>query len=88
MVKKYEDLLKENKKIINVVGKQGELLKRFKDEEEFFECVGLCRSNIYLYKYLGKLPLLKNSTLTSSHFKNNSKVIKKVFKANVDMFGE
>ena len=33
LVKKYEDLLKgANKKIINIVGKQGELLKRFKEE--------------------------------------------------------
>ena len=33
LVKKYEDLLKgANKKIINIVGKQDELLKRFKEE--------------------------------------------------------
>ena len=33
LVKKYEDLLKgANTKIINIVGKQGELLKRFKEE--------------------------------------------------------
>ena len=33
LVKKYEDLLKgANKKIINIVGKKGELLKRFKEE--------------------------------------------------------
>ena len=33
LVKKYEDLLKgANKKNINIVGKQGELLKRFKEE--------------------------------------------------------
>ena len=33
LVKKYENLLKgANKKIINIVGKQGELLKRFKEE--------------------------------------------------------
>ena len=32
LIKKYEDLLKgANRKIINIVGKQGELLKRFKD---------------------------------------------------------
>ena len=40
--KKYEDLLKgANKKIINIVGKQGELLKHFRDEDEFFDRVGL-----------------------------------------------
>ena len=48
LVKKYENLLKRaNKKIINIVGKQGKLLKRFKEEDEFFDCVGLSRSNIY-----------------------------------------
>ena len=31
--KKYENVLKgTNKKIINIVGKQGEILKRFRDE--------------------------------------------------------
>ena len=48
LIQKYENLLKgANQKIINIVGKQGELLKRFKDEDEFFDCVGLSRSNIY-----------------------------------------
>ena len=73
LVKKYEDLLKEaNRKIINIVGKQGQLLKRFKDSDEFFDVVGLSRSNIYfkisLHKFLCKFPVLKNSTLTSSYF--------------------
>ena len=36
LVKKYENLLKgANRKIINIVGKQRELLKRFKDNDEF-----------------------------------------------------
>ena len=48
LVKKYEDLIKEtNRRIVNVVGKQGELLKRFKDSDEFSSRVGLSRSNIY-----------------------------------------
>ena len=48
LVKKYEDLLKwANKKIINIVGKQGELLKKFKEDDNFFNCVGLSKSNIY-----------------------------------------
>ena len=42
LMQKYENLLKsENKKIINIVGKQGELFKRFKEEDKFFDCVGL-----------------------------------------------
>ena len=53
-------------KIINIVGKQGELLKRLKEEDELFDCVGLSRSNIYfkirLYKFLCKFPVLKKSS--------------------------
>ena len=39
-----------NRKIINIVRKQGELLKRFKDSEGFFDCVGLGRANIQYRK--------------------------------------
>ena len=93
LVKKYEDILKgANRKIINTVIKQGELLKGFMDNEECFYHVGLSRSNIYfkigLYKFLSKLPVLKNSTLTSSYFKSNFKLNKKVCKTNADVFGE
>ena len=81
-----------NRKIINIVGKQGELLKRFKYSDEFFDRVGLSRSNIYfkigLYKFLCKFPVLKNSTLTSSYCKSNFKLIKKVWEANADIFGK
>ena len=65
---------------------------RFKENEEFFYRVGLSRSNMYikigLYKFLCKFPVLKNSTLTSSYFKSNFKLVKKVCKANTDAFGE
>ena len=93
LVQKYENILKgANKKIINIVRKQGELLKRFKEEDEFFDCVGLSRSNIYfkmrLFKFLCKFPVLKYSTLTPSYFKNNLKQIKKVCKSNADIFGK
>ena len=76
-----KNLLKgASKKIINIVGKQGELLKRFKEEYEFFNKVGLSRSNIYikirLFKFLCKFPVLKNSTLTPSYFKSNMKIMK------------
>ena len=93
LVQKYENLLKgTNKKIINIVGKQGKLLKRFKEEDEFSNSVGLSISNRYfkmrLFKFLCKFPVLKNSMLTPSYFKSNMKVIKKVCKANADIFGE
>ena len=92
-VQKYENLLKgANKKIINIVGKQGEVLKRFKEEDKFFDSVGLSKSNKYfkmrLFKFLCNFPVLKISTLTPSYFKSNLKIIKKVCKANVDIFGK
>ena len=36
LVKEYEDLSKEENRNINVVDKQGELLKKIRDSEEFF----------------------------------------------------
>ena len=40
LVQKYENLLKgANKKIINIVGKQGQLLKRFTEDDEVFDRV-------------------------------------------------
>ena len=93
LVKQYEGLLKGvNKKIINIVEKQGKLLRKFKEEDRFFDCAGLSQSNIYfkirLHKLLRKFPVLKNSTLTPSYFKKNFKIIKKVCKVNIDIFGE
>ena len=83
LIRKYEQLLKgENRKIINIVGKQGELLQKFKESNEFYSRVGLSRSNIYfkkpLHKFLCKYTVLKKSILTSGFFKSNFKLIKKV----------
>lgn len=40
IIKKYEELLKgEKRKIINVVRKQGKLLKKFKESDESFSRV-------------------------------------------------
>ena len=37
LVKKYENLLKgANKRIINIVKRQGEILKKFREEDDFF----------------------------------------------------
>ena len=90
---KCEELLKSsNERIISIVAKQGELLKKFKDSDEFFDSVDQGRSNLYfkrrLYKFLCKFPALRNSTLTPSYFKNNFKIIKKVCQANADIFGK
>ena len=92
LVKKYENILKgTKKKIIKIVGKQSELLKCFRDEDEFFDRIDLSRSNIYfktsLYKFLHKFPLLKNSIpLLKNYFKSNGKLIEKVCKTNVNIF--
>ena len=42
IIRRYEDIIKrQNKKSIGYIGKQGELLKQFKDTENFFDNVGL-----------------------------------------------
>ena len=91
LIQNNKNLLKgAKKKIININGNQGDLLKRYKEEDKFFDCVGLSKSNIYfkmrLFKFLCIFPVLKNSTLTPSYFKSNLKQTKKVCKANVDIF--
>ena len=68
------------------------MLKKFKESDEFFRRVDLSRSNIYfeirLHKFLCKFTTLKKSALTSSYFKINFKLIKKICMANVDIFRE
>ena len=80
LVKKYEDLLKgANKKIINIIGKQGEILKKFRF---------LIYFKIRLHKFLWRFPVLKMSTLAPSYCKSNFKLIKKVCRSNADVFGD
>ena len=84
---RYLDIIKtQSKNAIGHIGKKGEILKKFKDTEIFFDNVSQSRSMIYfkisLYKFLKKHPLLKKSTLQSSYFKNNFKAIKVVCKEN------
>ena len=68
IIKKYKLLLKgENKKMVGMVGKQGDnYLKYFKESNEFFNHAGL---DIYfktrLCKFLTKFIVLKNSSLSS-----------------------
>ena len=74
------------------MGKQGELFKKFKESDQFFSRVGPRRYNIYvkirLQKFVCKFTILKKSTLTSSYFKSNFKLIKNVCKEIVDIFRE
>ena len=80
----------ENKKKINIVGKQEELLKKFKDSENILKYIGPSRCNIYfkikLYTCLTKFPELKNSTLPSSYFNSNFKLLKNLCQENVKIF--
>ena len=78
--------------MVRIVDKQGELPKTVKEGEEFFNHVDLTKLNIYfkirLYKFLTKFPALENSSLSLSYFKSNLKVINKVCKKNVCLFGK
>ena len=67
---KYKELLKtQNKRIINIIRNQCQLLKQVKESAEFFESVFLSRSIFYfrmnLYKFVRKHPVVKKSTLSS-----------------------
>ena len=91
IIRRYEDVIKtQNKKAAGYIAKQVELLKRFKDAQNFFDNVGQSKSIIYfkilLHKFLKKYPLLKTSTLQSSYFKNNFTAIKVVCKENPTLF--
>ena len=74
IIRRYEEIIKtQNKKAIGHIGKQEELLKKFKKTENFFYSIGQSRSTIYfkisLNKFLKKYPLLETSNLHSSSFK-------------------
>ena len=56
IIRRYESIIKtQNKKAIGHIGKQGELLKKFKDTDNVFDNVGQSGSMIYfkisLYKF-------------------------------------
>ena len=74
--KHLEVLLKlENKKTVEMVGKQQESLQKFKESVKFFNCVGLTRFKTYfefrLYTFLTKPLILSNSSRSHSYFKSN-----------------
>ena len=89
IIRRYEDIIKtQNKKAIGYIAKQGEILKNFKDTQNFFDNVGQSKSTIYfkisLYKFLKKYPLLKTSTLQSIYFKNNFKTRRDLSRPSLD----
>ena len=84
-------VIKDSKQeTIGYVPKQGQIFKKFKDTEATVENVGKNRSTVHfntgLYKFLQKYTALKSSTQSSHYFKNNFKVIKTVFKNNMQLF--
>ena len=70
LINKYKELLKtQNKRIINIIRNQRQLLKQVKESAEFFELFFLSQSIFYfrlnLYEFLSKRPVVKKSTLSS-----------------------
>lgn len=66
--KHYEQMIKtQNKKVINIFRRHGQLLKKFKDNKNLFKRTCQSKSTIYfkirLNKFLKKFPVLKNLTL-------------------------
>ena len=56
IIRRYEDIIKiQNKKALGYIGKQGQLLKKFKGIEHFFDNVGQSRSRKYFKILLYKL---------------------------------
>lgn len=84
---RYKEIIKtHNKRVIGYVGKQEQLLKKFRETEYFFEAICQSKSTIYfkisLYEFLKKYPALKKCTLSSNYFEKNFKIMT-VSKQNV-----
>ena len=94
LIELFEDILKtQNKRIINLVGRQVQLFKRFKEPDGFMDTVGLSCSyvcfKIWLHKFLSKYPLLKFlSTRPSNCFRANLRLVKKVCTDNSGLFAK
>ena len=89
IIQREEIIKMQNKRAIVYIGKQGQLLKKFKDTKQLFEPVGQSKSTIHSNMGLCKLnkyPTLEKSTLSSNYFKNNFRVIKTMCKNNVTPF--
>ena len=62
-----------NREIINIVGKQEELLKKFKESDEFFSSVDLSWSNIYFKMRLNKFLCISYTEKINSYLELFSK---------------
>ena len=83
-IKQFEEVLMTQKKVIELVIKQGCILKKFKDQD----VVEFSRSTIYFKKRFFKIVIkytsLQNLTLSISYFKNNFKKIKSIFEMDMN----
>ena len=84
IIKRYEDIIKtKNKGIINVAYYQGQVFKRFKENEKFVKLVSELRIHkntiifkINVFKLCKKHPKLLKSSIGLGFFKNYHKDIK------------
>ena len=90
LITTYESIKSKNKRIIYIAGIQGMILKRFKEEDGFWDMMGLSRSYAYFkikpYEFLLEFTLLKNSNPAPIYFKVNFKLITKACKKYSNMF--
>ena len=90
LIKTYESIKSKNKRIIYIAGNQGMILKKFKEEDGFWDIMGLSGSYAYFkikpYEFLLEFTLLKNSNPASIYFKVNFKLITKAGKKYSNMF--
>ena len=88
IIKRCEDIIKtKNKRIINVAYYQGQIFKRFKEEEKFVKLVselGIHKNTIIfkinVFKLCKKHPKLLKSLIGLGFFKNYHKNIKAICK--------
>ena len=86
IIKQYEDIIKtKNKGIINVAYYQGQVFKRFKENEKFVKLVSELRIHkntiifkINVFKLCKKHPKLLKSSIGLGFFKNCHKDIKEI----------
>ena len=86
IIKQYEDIIKtKNKGIINVAYYQGQVFKRFKENEKFVKLVSELRIHkntiifkINVFKLCKKHPKLLKSSIGLGFFKNYHKDIKAI----------
>ena len=87
IIKWYEDIIKtKNKGIINVAYHQGQVFKRFKENEKFVKLVSeleidktIIIFRINIFKLCKKHPILLKSSIGLGFFKNYHKDIKAIY---------